>query len=110
MRKDVSAAEDVIHTFCVVSGKVNADLLHRFHDERIEGARLESRAVGLEGLRADAVEERLRHLAAGAVMNANEEDFFHDDVCVEHSRGREMHNSSVVQVEARGVFVRELLR
>src|SRR5678815_1239042 len=49
---------------------------HRLHNKRVDFAGFESCALRVEKLAANVVHPRLSHLTAGAVMNANKENFF----------------------------------
>ena len=77
---DISEAfaggEHVRDGFGLVAGNVYADFLHGFDNNGIEFAGFEAGAVGFELLAANVIQERFRHLAAGAVMDADEENFF----------------------------------
>ena len=65
--------------FGLVAGDVYADFLHGFNHDGIKFARFEAGAVGFEFTAADLVEKGFGHLAAGAVMDTDEQDFlFHD--------------------------------
>src|SRR5437867_1171096 len=85
-RDDVSKAfpglEHVEHRFGLLARDVDANFLHGFHDDGVELSRFESCAVRLKELTANLGEQRLRHLAAVTVVNANEQDafLFHDAV------------------------------
>ena len=58
---------------------INADLAHCFDCQWIESAGFEPRAVRFKMIATDIVEKRFGHLAAGAVMGTDEENFlFHD--------------------------------
>ena len=62
----------------LVAGNINADFLHRFNDDGIEFAGFESGAVRFKLIAAHLSQERLGHLAAGAVVDADEQySFFH---------------------------------
>jgi hypothetical protein len=70
--------EDVRDAPGLVAGNVNADFMHGFDDNRIEFARLNAGAVCLELCGAQLIDERCCHLAAGAVVDADKQDFlFH---------------------------------
>jgi hypothetical protein len=57
---------------------VEVRLAHGFDYDRIEFSGLDPGALGVKAVARDLVEEGLRHLAAGAIMDANEEDvLFH---------------------------------
>src|SRR5262249_47190403 len=58
----------------LVARNIYADFLHGLDDDRIELAGLESGAVGLKLVGAHLVQEGFGHLAAGAVVDANEKD------------------------------------
>src|SRR5437879_2402957 len=74
--EDPAGFEEIEHGLGFVGGEVYADLLHGLHDDAVEFAGLQSGAVGFELLPADLIQERLSHLAAGAVVNADKQDFF----------------------------------
>lgn len=61
---------------CPVARNVEARFAQCFDHDWIELARLDPGTLGVETIAGDLVEECLRHLAASAVMNANEEDLF----------------------------------
>ena len=70
--------ENIEDRACFVFGNIDPDLAKNFNHERIEFARLESGALCFKEFAAMFVEQRRRHLAARAVMHANEQDFlFH---------------------------------
>src|ERR1043165_6573779 len=62
--------------FGPVARKIEADFAHHFDDEGIEFAGFQPGALRFEVLAADLVKERLGHLAARAVVDANKENFF----------------------------------
>ena len=69
----------IIHVedcFGLVSRNIHSNLLHRLDNNGIEFAGFKPGAVRLEFLSADLIQERLGHLAAGAIVDANEKDFF----------------------------------
>jgi hypothetical protein len=68
--------EDIEDGACFLLRKIDADFLHCFNDERIQDARLEAGAFAAERVAAKMIEPRLGHLAAGAVVNADEKDRF----------------------------------
>ncbi len=71
--------EDAEHGLSLILRNINPDLAHRFDCNWVECARLQSRAVRFKIIAADIVEKRFGHLAAGAVMDTDEENFlFHD--------------------------------
>lgn len=77
--KHLAGLDEIEHGFGLVARNVNADFLHGFHNNRIEFARLKTGTVGFKLVAADLIQERLGHLAAGAVMDANEQNFtFHN--------------------------------
>ena len=66
------AGLDVVeHTFRLIVGNINTHLQHRFDDNRIEFARLQSSAVRFKILAVDSVQDGSGHLAAGAIVNAD---------------------------------------
>src|SRR3981081_2135400 len=68
--------ENVENGFGLVAGNVDTDFLHGFHDDGIDLSGFEPRAGGFKLLAADSIQEGLRHLAAGAVVDTNEQNFF----------------------------------
>jgi len=67
---------------------INSDLAHRFDYQRIEFSRLQPGTVRFEIIAADFVEKGFRHLAAGAVVNTDEENLlFHNDDFFTYSKG-----------------------
>lgn len=72
MGKKLTAAGHVKNAFGLILRNVHSDFLHHFNHHGIERARLQSRAVALEKLWTNVIEERFRHLASGAVVDANE--------------------------------------
>jgi hypothetical protein len=55
---------------------VDPDFPKRFHRQRVKRSRLESGALCLKKLATNLVEKRRGHMAARAVMDANEKDVF----------------------------------
>jgi hypothetical protein len=68
----LAGLDHVEHRLGLVAGNINADLLHHLDDDGIEPAGFESGAVRLKFVAADLVQERLGHLAACAVVDADE--------------------------------------
>jgi hypothetical protein len=62
--------------FGLVAGDVYADFLHGFDNDGVEFAGLEAGALGFKLFTAHLVEEGFRHLAARAVVGADEKHFF----------------------------------
>ena len=78
VRECPAGLEHVRDGFRLVTGDVYADFPHGFDDDWVQLSRLQPCTVGFELLAAKLVQERLGHLAAGAVVNADEKDFlFH---------------------------------
>src|ERR1043165_7612059 len=65
---------DIEHRLSFLLRKIDADFPHHFHHERIDDAWLQARTFRRKPIAADMVQPRFRHLAAGAVMNADEQD------------------------------------
>ena len=80
------ARDEVGDGFGLVAGDVDAVLLHRLHHDRIQLSRFNAGALGEKIIRANPVQKRLSHLAARAVVNADEEHFLfrHRGKCREH--------------------------
>lgn len=57
------------------AGNVDADQFHCLYGQRIQLPRFQPGAFRFHLASAEVVQERFGHLAAGAVVNANEEDF-----------------------------------
>ena len=57
-----------------VGGNIDADFLHRRDNDGVEFAGFEAGAVSFELVATDIIEERFGHLAAGAVVDADEKD------------------------------------
>src|SRR6266478_6215799 len=64
------------HRLRFVSRDVDPQFAHCFYNDWIELPRLETGAVGLKFFTAYLIEQRLRHLTAGAIVNANEQNIF----------------------------------
>ena len=78
MREYLPGFDHFGNGFGLIAGNVDSDLLHHLNDHRIELAGFQAGAVGLELAAANMVEKGFGHLAAGAVMNADKQDFlFH---------------------------------
>jgi hypothetical protein len=76
--EQLSGFEDVEHGARFVFGNIDPTLVERFDRERIEFARLQAGAFRFKEFAAPFVQQRRRHLAARAVVHANEENFlFH---------------------------------
>ncbi len=71
--KERSGFKEARHAFGFVIGNIHAHFPHGFDHDGIELAGFNTRAFGGEFLTADLIQKRLGHLAAGAVMNANEQ-------------------------------------
>ena len=78
VRKELPRFEDIENRLRPGARDVDPDFLKRFDRQRVECSRFESGALCLKKLAANPVEKRCAHLAARAVMDANEKDiFFH---------------------------------
>jgi hypothetical protein len=64
--------KDVEHGLSSLARNVDSDFSHRFDCHWIECARFQPRAVRFKMIATDIVEKRFGHLAAGAVMDADE--------------------------------------
>ena len=84
----LAAREEVGHGLGRAARKVEADLGHYLHDDRIQLSGLDACALGVEIARAGGVEECLGHLAASAVMNAYKENFLFHTQSVAMSKAR----------------------
>ena len=76
VRKQLPGFEDVKDRLRPNARDVDRDFLKRFHRQRVERSRFESGALRVKKLAANPVEKRCSHLAARAVMDANEKDVF----------------------------------
>ena len=85
-----SLLKHVEHAFGFVPGNVDAVLLQDLDDARIEDARLQAGAFNLEKPFPKMNQIRLGHLAAGAVVDAYEENF-----CRSHDATRSRNNCAV---------------
>src|SRR5262249_5123443 len=74
--KQLPGFEDVRDRLCSDTRDVDPNFLKRFHHQRVKRSRLESGALCLKKLATSPVEKRRGHLAARAVMDANEKDVF----------------------------------
>ena len=71
--------ENVEHGLSLILRNINPNLAHRFDRQRVESPRFEPSALRLKMIAANLFQKRFRHLAAGAVMDTDEQDFlFHD--------------------------------
>jgi len=59
---------------CRVGRKVEPGFAHGFDHDRIQFSGFDARTLGVKAVTRDPVEERLGHLAAGAIMDTNEKD------------------------------------
>ena len=66
--------ENIEDALRFIFGNINPDFLQDFYCERIERSRFQSGALRFEKFAASLVQQRRRHLAAGAVVDANEKD------------------------------------
>ena len=63
----------------LMAGNIQAEFVHRFNGQWIEFARFETGAARFKLSAANLIQKCLRHLAAGAVVDANKQDFpFHN--------------------------------
>ena len=76
VRKELPRLEDVKDRLRPGARDVHPDFLKRFDRQRVECSRFESGALSVKKLAANPVEKRCSHLAARAVMDANEKDVF----------------------------------
>ncbi len=82
--------------FRLIFRNINSDFCHHFHDDRVQFPRFQPRAVNLEIVPANVLQKSFRHLAAGAVVNANKQNaLFHKSFAPELAElvvgGREQH-------------------
>jgi hypothetical protein len=70
--EQLAGFEDVEHGLSLILRNINPDFAHRFDGQRVERSRLQPSAVRFELTAANLVKKRLRHLAAGAVVNTDE--------------------------------------
>ena len=75
--KGFAGPEHVEHGFGLVFGNVNSDLTHGLHYHGVQLSRFKPGAVRHQLVAARLLQERLGHLAARAVMDANKENVFH---------------------------------
>jgi hypothetical protein len=68
--------QKIEYAFGLILGDVNADFMHRFHDQRVQDARLDARTFHIEEPTSVLLQKSFGHLAPGAVVDANEQDFF----------------------------------
>jgi hypothetical protein len=81
VRKQIAALDEIENFFRPVAGNVDAGFAHRLDDNGIEFASFESGALRFKLIAANLIQERLGHLAAGAVVDANKQDtFFHNSI------------------------------
>jgi hypothetical protein len=76
VRKQLTGFENVKDRLRPNARDIDPDFLKRFHHQRVKCSRLESGALCLEKLATNPVEKRRGHLAARAIMDANEKDVF----------------------------------
>ena len=74
--KQLPGSEDVKNRLRPNARDIDPDFLKRFHCQRVECSRFESGALGMKKVAANPVQKRCSHLAARAVMDANEKDVF----------------------------------
>jgi hypothetical protein len=76
--KKLARLEEVENSARFLLRNIDARFPHRFNHERIQNARFEAGAFRREKIAADLIQPSLGHLAAGAVVNADEQDIrFH---------------------------------
>jgi hypothetical protein len=81
MGEKFALLEDIEDRLRFLPGYIDSDLLHRFDHKRIQLPGLETSTFGREKFAAEVIEPRLRHLAACAVMHADEKDVrFHSKI------------------------------
>ena len=73
IREHLPGFEHVEDGFRFVARNVDPHFLHCLHNDWVEPTRFEAGTLGFKLLRADLVEKRLSHLAARAVVNADEQ-------------------------------------
>jgi hypothetical protein len=79
--KQLTGFEDVKDRLRPNARDIDPDFLKRFHRQRVKCSRFESGALCVKKLAANPVEKRCGHLAARAVMDANEKEvFLHEQV------------------------------
>ena len=76
VRKQLPRFEDIKNRLRPGARDVDPDFLKRFDRQRVECSRFESGALSLKKFAANSVEKGCGHLAARAVMGANEQDVF----------------------------------
>ena len=74
--KQLTGFEDVKDRLRSNARDIDPDFPKRFHRQRVKCSRLESCALCVKKVAANPVEKRCGHLAARAVMDANEKDVF----------------------------------
>ena len=97
IREALPRFEHVEDGFSLLMQNINPDFLHGFDDNGVEFTGFKARAVSLELVAADVVQERFGHLAAGAVVDADEENscLFHGNWSLKIEfvgRGRKRQN------------------
>jgi hypothetical protein len=76
--EELSGFEDIEDSLRFVFRNIDPNFCHHLHGERIKRARFKTGALCFEKLAAGVIQPGLGHLAAGAVVDANEENaFFH---------------------------------
>ena len=79
MGKKFAGFEDLEDSLRFLLGNIDPHFLHRFDHEWIQRAGFESGALRGERIATEMIQPRLGHLAAGAVVDADEEDvWFHN--------------------------------
>jgi hypothetical protein len=78
--KELSGLKHIEHLLCFLARDIDSHLCHCFYCERVKRPWFQPGALGLKVIAAGVVQPSLSHLAAGAVMDADEEDlFFHGE-------------------------------
>jgi hypothetical protein len=77
--------EGIEHGLSLLVRNIDGDLAHRFDCQGVKRTGFQSGAVRLKLFAAKLIEKRFGHLAAGAVMNTDEQDFLFHDGVVDHA-------------------------
>jgi hypothetical protein len=87
--EELAGLENIEDRLGLLMGDVDVDFVHGLHRHGIEHAWLEPGALGFEKIAADVIDPRFCHLAARAVVHANEDNFlFHCDRTLDMARAR----------------------
>ena len=70
--KNPAGLDHIEHGLGLIAGNINADFAHCLDGDRVEPAGLKTGTVRLEFVAADLFQERLGHLAASAIVDADE--------------------------------------